>query len=123
MKRRLTTNPLFSLVEIYEKKSQNNLPLHLPLILHLKTPTLCGRLGGFLKGAGGNVKAERESSSCCKNLSFLISDFKVMFFGTRLARGHMVIYPSRGGRQRKQKYVGTKKCGSYLLKRTLRSGL
>ena len=30
---------LFSLVKIYEKKSQNNSPLHLPLTLHLKTPT------------------------------------------------------------------------------------
>ena len=55
MKRCHVTNPLFSLVEIYKKK-QNNSPLHLPLTLHLKTPTLGKRdvyLTGVSAGNGG----------------------------------------------------------------------
>ena len=39
MKRRHITDPFFSLVEIYKKKTQNNSPLHLPLTLYLKTLT------------------------------------------------------------------------------------
>ena len=40
IKRGHVTNLLFSLVEIYEKMQQNSSPLHLPLTLHLKAPTL-----------------------------------------------------------------------------------